>query len=549
MSDLYSNPALRQRELNRQGSLEAKAPDTAEIMDSVFFNIENNTFKIWKSNREGAAMDEQAGSLLDPKDVWAQYGVKTETPISTANAERMRDNMDSVAERNYNLSFLEHTSFNQARTFLNGVAGPILTDPVQIGLSLISAGAISAASKALGTSSAIASAARLATSTPIGRIASAGAIGATEGLIEGFIESEILKDQAPKAGLQFSDEDYWNNVRANVLFSSIAGGARQAFGEFRSIKDQKAGFKAFTEAEANKIPRDIEPLKERFTDNSIKGDKVYTTHFSNSGNFDFATQTPVSKTHLGKGYQFSSSKDWAFSDKGFGTPLKESIFEMDIKGVNLNLLDAELPLNIDLKRKMLDVLKEDLGDLPDTIVKQLETSYVTPSQLSDILSSIDNMKGTDLTEKMASIVKSEGFNGYSFLEDTLDAEGNPRRGLHLFEMPEGTSVNHLNPTNDIPTKSLQDMEQLRIEQQKALDYYASKESNVDYNKDFEVELSQIDPELPPPIDSIKGEMASIKEVNTSLVEEATSLGVEISDTIEPEKAREIAKAIDFCVRN
>lgn len=552
MSDLYANPALRQSELNRQGSMAPLDPTKPEIMDSVFFNIENNTFKIWNSNRKGQGIDETAGSLMDPKDVWEQYGVKTEAPISSGNAERMRDNMDEVANRNYNLSFLEHTSMNQARTFLNGMAGPILTDPAQVLLSIASGGILSVVGKTLGRSAAIANVAKFATKTGFGRVASAAALGAAEGAIEGFIESEILLDQAPKAGLQFDDDDYWNNVRANVFFSSVVGSIRQGAGELRGLRDSKASVKNFVEAEANKIPRDVVIHRENYKDNSPSG-RLYTTHFSNDGKYDFDTQTPISKSDFGKGYQFSTSREWAFSDKGLGLNRKESVFEFDADKLDVRLFDAENAIPMDIKRKMLDALQEDLGSLPKSVIKDIETGDVTVNELADILSTMDNKSGTTTLDKLAEIIKGEGFHGYSFSDGTLDpTTGKFNRGIHLFEMPEGASVNHLNPDGDIVPRSTNEAgnKAKQVEAQKALDYHAEKANDVNYNREYESELETTSVETTSdPLLEFNEEASSIKESNSILEEEVASLDVEKAVTIEPEKSREIAKATDFCVRN
>ena len=605
MADLYANPALRQSELNREGNMIPSRPDTAEVMDSVFFNIENNTAKILKSNYEGSKLDDQAkDNLLSPEDVWAQYGVKTEEPISEGNALRIRDNMDEVAARNYNVNTLDHTSLNQARTFINGIGGAILTDPVNWALGATTMG-LGLAAKSLVSSSKIFTAIEgLANTSKVTRIGTAAGIGATEGLIEGFLESEILLDQAPKAGIKFNEEDYWNNVRANVLFSglfrSVGQAGKEFFGnkmgpqptrdpevvdaenirlreeieykdrpqtfeaEFRRINESKEVARSFSEVDANvnSPNRRGSSFKtassEVMTDLSPAG-KYYTSHFSN-GKVDFTTQTPVSRSNFGEGYQFSGSKQWAFSDKKFGTTAKESIFEIDPSAHGLKLYDAEIPLTRDMNERVFELVQAEIGWLPNSILKQIKDGGIEAKHYADLLATFDNKAGTKTIGALNSVLGTEGFHGFSFLEDGMDEAGAQYRGMHLFKMPEGMDAKHMNPDIEGATPNSKS----DIDIQNELDFYSDPRNRLGFDPEIQKSMDRQTPDLPPSIpgEAHTREYSEISNTYSEIEAESSYIKgdpdidnivdkavAKIGESIPPEKAREIVKAMDFCMRS
>lgn len=563
-SSLYPNPDLRSEALNRQGSLEPADPSTGEVMDSVFFNIENNSFKLLHSNYKGRQYDEEAqGNLLDPSDVWDQYGVKVEQPISERNAERMRDNLDEVARRNYNVDTLEHTSLNQARLFINGVGGSIITDPVQWALGAVSGGILAVAGKSLSKVPAIANSVKA--TGAVGRVGIAAGVGASGGFMEGVMESEILQSQAPQAGFQFTDEDYWNNVRANAYFGAAIGAvARAGIETFKapdirdSINQHKVN-QTYSESNANKRPPSIALPRDKYQGTSPQGE-FYNTHFSPSKEYSFSTQNPVSDLDLGEGYSFTSSRDYAFSEKPYSRGSKEDVSQLNTSNAKISLLDADGILDPEDIATLVEGLKRET-DMPKEVLDEISKGQVPVKVLADVLSSFDRVKSKESSKLLRDIVKKNGFDGYSFKEGRLLADGTEAVGMHLFEMPDGTSVNHLNP--DTPPARNRDTtarDARRIEEQKKLDYFAEKESDMYYDVDIASEFEGIDADFPNTRDAeYSFDVSGIEEARNTIREDVDYIRNNLQegespppvpeDALPPEKAREVAKASDFCVRN
>jgi len=556
LANLYPNPALSESNLSRQGTLEGDKLKSGEVFNQLYYNIEQNSFKLFASNYRGDALDEearQAGTLLPPDEVKKRFGLSVEAPISEGNARRMIDNQDEVIRKNLNLASLDNTSFNQIVTFATTTAGSIITDPVNIALAGFTLGVGTIAAKVgVGVLSRFGAGlnflskiekirAATGVSASLAKVGAAAVAGGAENLIEGLIESEILLKESPKAGLKFTEEDYWDNVRANVFFGTFVAGARRGVSEFRRRGNFKASSQAAGEISGN-VRAYEPPPRQRSGETPGSSDTSgrptgshFTTHFSANREYSFETQTPFSKSNLGEGFQFTSSRERAFSDKGLGIEGKEDIFEINLDNVSTKLLDSEKVIPLELREQLVKDLAEDLRvvdkDLVD-IEGAIKNGDVSINQLTELLGRIDEVKGTASLAKFNKVVKDNGYNGFTFDEGSINPRtGEPDRGVHLFDLPEGVDLAHLNPDRPPSTVGAAEAQRARDAQSsEALDFYADPRNRLGYSPEIEARLNEFPSDIRSDMREIHAEEMSFMSTQLDELTEEMDL---LSKALEP----------------